>query len=175
MSNGVCSVNFKASSGGSLIGSTYNITDIDIGRPVFWANDIWICVHMSSSMYYLAALSIYCMTEFGPTTDYADSVLNTLCTQVENVIPKDSLDLAVPVTISGHSSKIFVASYAQLNTQFDYFSEHAKRVCNSVEYWTCSKQSNGAIYYVSSEGSFNGVLSPSTVYGFRPFVALKRN
>ena len=159
---------------GSLVGTSYNLTGIGVGKPVRWANDIWICVHQSGSTYYLAATSIYCMTQFGSNTNYAGSTLATMCTEVQNITPQDSLDLAINTNVSGVTAKIFVASYYQLNGGFSYFSTDPQRQCHYTYYWTSSAVDSNTVWYVGRDGSFNNYSgAPTTIPGFRPFVALQ--
>ena len=158
---------------GSLVGTSYNLTGIGVGKPVRWANDIWICVHQSGSTYYLAATSIYCATQFGSNTQYAGSTLATMCTQVQNITPQDSLDLAINTTVNGITAKIFVASYEQMNGGFSYFNNNYARQCDYMWYWTSSASHSSRVWGVGTDGSLNGNGDPTGTGGFRPFVALQ--
>ena len=158
---------------GSLVGMSYNLTGIGVGKPVRWANDIWICVHQSGSTYYLAATSIYCITQFGSDNSYAGSTLATMCTQVQNITPQDSLDLAINTNVNGITAKIFVASYDQLNGGFSYFSNNTQRQCDYTYYWTSSASYSGDVWRVSDGGAFTDNGDPTDADGFRPFVSLQ--
>ena len=157
---------------GSLVGMSYNLTGIGVGKPVRWANDIWICVHQSGSTYYLAATFIYCITQFGSNANYAGSTLAAMCTHVQNITPQDSLDLAINTSVNGVTAKIFVASFVQLNGEFSYFSSTTQRKCDYTHYWTSSARDSSVGRYVTSSGDFNTNSSTGEL-GFRPFVALQ--
>ena len=157
---------------GSLVGMSYNLTGIGVGKPVRWANDIWICVHQSGSTYYLAATSIYCITQFGSNANYAGSTLAAMCTHVQNITPQDSLDLAINTSVNGVTAKIFVASYEQLDGEFSYFSDNIQRQCDYTHYWTSSARDSNVGRYVTNGGDFN-TNSSAGEFGFRPFVALQ--
>ena len=158
---------------GSLVGMSYNLTGIGVGKPVRWANDIWICVHQSGSTYYLAATSIYCVTKFGSDSNYAGSTPAAMCTHVQNITPQDSLDLAINTSVNGVTAKIFVASYDQLNGGFSYFSDNTERQCNYTYYWTSSAYDPSRVWYVLHNGRLDNGFNPTATYGFRPFVALQ--
>lgn len=162
---------------GSLVGTSYNLTGIGVGKPVRWANDIWICVHQSGSTYYLAAISLYGITQFGSNRNYAGSTLAAMCTQFQNITPQDSLDLAINTNVNGVTAKIFVASYDQLNGGFSYFSNSTQLPCDHANYWTSSASNSSGVWCVIYNDYDNeGVLGdarPTLMYGFRPFVALQ--
>ena len=158
---------------GSLVGMSYNLTGIGVGKPVRWANDIWVCVHQSGSTYYLAATSIYCITQFGSDNNYVGSTLAAMCTHVQSITPQDSFDLAINTTVNGVTAKIFVASHEQLNGEFSYFSDNDKRRCDYIYYWTSSADNSGRVWSVDGDGDFYSGYGPLGTLGFRPFVALR--
>ena len=158
---------------GSLVGTSYNLTGIGVGKPVRWANDIWICVHQNGSTYYLAATSIYCITQFGSNANYAGSTLAAMCTHVQNITPQDSLDLAINTSVNGVTAKIFVASHDQLNGGFSYFSDDTQRQCDYMHYWASSASGSNRVWGVNDSGSFYSGGNSTGTSGFRPFVALQ--
>ena len=166
--------------GTSYVGMTYNLTGIAIGHPVMWANSIWMCVHsireISSGIttYYLASMIIYGSTKFdsGSSTAYSGSDLATLCAKFQEIIPEDSLALAINTTVNGVTNRIFVASYEQMNDDFRYFDNQDNRRFYTIPYWTSSPVSSTGVYVVNDVGNFEH-SSPTRVYGFRPFVALR--
>lgn len=153
-------------------GMTYNLTGIAVGKPVLWGNEIWICVHVSGSTYYLSSTSLYGSTIFGSNNSYSGSTLAAMCAQFQNIIPADSLALAVNTTVNGVTAKIFCPSYEQYNGGFRYFNSDANRICQASNYWTSSPASIGDVYCVSKSGSLYNNSRPSDTYEFRPCVAL---
>ena len=131
-------------------------------------------MHQNGSTYYLAATSIYCITQFGSNVNYAGSPLAAMCTQVQNITPQDSLDLAINTSVNGVTAKIFVASYDQLNGGFSYFSGDYYRQCDYMHYWTSSAGDSSCVWNVGSAGDLRSDgLHPANTFGFRPFVALQ--
>ena len=97
-----------------------------------------------------------------------------MCTQVQNITPQDSLNLAINTNVNGVTAKIFVASYDQLNGGFSYFSNDMCRQCNYTFYWTSSALPSSGVWNVNQNGSLGNIYDdPTYTYGFRPFVALQ--
>lgn len=160
--------------GTSYVGMTYNLTGIAIGHPVMWANDMWMCVHIIGTTYYLASMNIYGSTQFdsGDYAAYSGSDLAALCADFQEIIPEDSLALAINTTVNGVTNRIFVASYEQIFDEFRYFYNRNNRRIYTISYWTSSPSSSTTVYVVNDVGNSEHE-SLTQVCGFRPFVALR--
>lgn len=152
------------------------IPAIALGSNVRWANHEWIVVHQEGSTVYLALTTIYEKCQFGSNNTYAGSNLAARAMAFQNSLPADIVAKAVNTTVNGVTSKIFVASYEQMNGGFSWFNSNERRICKyngtADWYWTSSPGSSSDVYFVSSDGGIN-YRNPTNTIGFRPFVAIK--
>ena len=154
------------------------VLTIGLGDDVKWGGYTWIVVQRTGSTVYLALDHIYEMCQFNSngSTAYSGSNLAARAKAFENALPASALANAVNTTVNGVTSKIFVASYEQVNGGFTYFSGNADRICLYANgaaqwWWTSSPDGGGGVYRVNSGGSIDG-LGPTGTYGFRPFVGI---
>lgn len=141
-----------------------------VGGTLSWAGYNWIVVHK------LTGIAILACSTIPSTTKWSDNVIGEyMGSTLFNVAMEFAATLklyACDYVLDFYGGKVFVASYDQLNGEFDYFTSNSRRQCQSTNYWTSSPGSNG-VWCVNSDGSINGINS-SGMCGFRPFVALRR-
>lgn len=153
-----------------------------LGASCTWAGHQWIVVHVTDEYVVLARSTIYEQCVFntsGNISVYNGSNIADRAKAFENSLPAADLEKARNSVTIGVTSKIFVATYDQINGGFDYFKSDVSRICkyNGVdsEYWTstATSSSKGPVYGVSTDGSFYPVY-PTNSIGFRPFVVVNR-
>ena len=147
-----------------------------VGNTITCMGKSWIVCHRDGNKYYLALSEIAYMTTFGSNNTYAGSALETVANQYESGLNSDIIALyAIDTTVNNVTSKVFAASYDQMNGGFSYFNNNSRRICNyngfAQWYWTSSPYSSGSVWGVSTGGGL-GNGDPSNSVGFRPFVCL---
>lgn len=135
----------------------------------------WQVQHLDGDYVYLA---LYPMTEtsaFGSSTSYSGSTIASKCTTYLNNIIPNVADYLESVTVNGVTAKVFIPSYDQLNTEWDWPKAGASnRICqrsgSNRVYWTSTAFNSDFVYYVLSNGNFNNDYQLDLTYGFRPAV-----
>lgn len=170
----------KEALGISSGGGSYDIGSSGVGTIVKWANNNWIICHAENGLIYLAGLFFVSTSQkfdSDGSTAYVGSDLAQACVTYQNIIPSDSLALAVNTTVNGVTNRIFVASYEQMNGGFMLFYSNSQRELMNTAYWTSSPSSSGRAWsggLAWCVGSVGGLddNAPVAPIGFRPFVAL---
>lgn len=176
-SNGVQTVNFRSSSSGDV--PAYPASIPDVGGTLTWAGKNWIVVHKVAGITFLGLNmlegTVQCSLDQW-TVGYIWSKLYSKCVEFATMLGLHDCDYVLDYM----GSKIFVASYDQLNGDFSYFTDNSKRSLGS-EYWTSSghyQVNYSGMWFVEDDGNLNDGSPassgyPTKTYGFRPFVALK--
>lgn len=149
-----------------------------VGSTITFKGKSWIVAHKNGNNIYVSDSVIESMTTFGNNNTYSGSTLASVASTFQNSLSLTSNEQAlIPNTsVNGVSSKIFVASYEQMNGGWSYFNSNTRRVCkyngSAQVYWTSSPISDSDVWCVSTDGSLNYGGGPSSSYGFRPSVCL---
>lgn len=148
-----------------------------VGSTITFKGKSWIVAHKNGNNIYVSDSAIESMTTFGNNTTYSGSTLASVASTFQNSLSLTSNEQAlIPNTsVNGVSSKIFVASYEQMNGGWSYFNSDTRRVCkyngSAQVYWTSSPYSDSKVWFVRTGGDLrNG--SPGGSAGFRPSVCL---
>ena len=147
-----------------------------VGNTITCMGKSWIVCHRDGNKYYLALSEIASMTKFGSSNTYAGSTLESVASQYESGLNSDIIALyAIDTTVNNVTSKVFAASYEQMDGAFSYFNSDSRRICtydgSNQWYWTSSPYGSSDVWGVYADGSL-GSTYPSNSYGFRPFVCL---
>lgn len=148
-----------------------------VGSTITFKGKSWIVAHKNGNNIYVSDSVIESMTTFGNNNTYSGSTLASVASTFQNSLSLTSNEQAlIPNTsVNGVSSKIFVASYEQMNGGWSYFNSVTRRVCkyngSAQDYWTSSPYGGGNVWGVNTNGSL-GNFSPGTSRGFRPSVCL---
>lgn len=148
-----------------------------VGNTITCMGKSWIVCHRDGNKYYLALSEIVSLTKFGSDDRYAGSTLESVASQYESGLNSDIIALyAIDTTVNNDTSKVFVATYDQMNGGFSYFNSNSRRICkydgSNQWYWTSSPTGGGYVWNVNSDGNLNNTYGPSHTGGFRPFVCL---
>lgn len=145
----------------------------NVSGTLFWAGKTWIVVHKVTGIAFLGLNTLEGTVQFSASSvnDYLGSKLHD-----------KALDYAVQLKLYAcdyvldyMGGKVFVASYDQLNGDFSYFTDNSKRNLGQT-YWTSSGRSSSEyVWCVNVDGGFysNRSSVPTTMIGFRPFIALR--
>lgn len=148
-----------------------------VGSTITFKGKSWIVAHKNGNNIYVSDSAIESMTTFGNNTTYSGSTLASVASTFQNSLSLTSNEQAlIPNTsVNGVSSKIFVASYEQMNGGWSYFNSDTRRVCkyngSAQVYWTSSPTGGGYVWCVRA-GGYLDYSSPGHSYGFRPSVCL---
>lgn len=161
------------------INGTASISDIPTtaGQTCNWGGYNWTVVHVIDDLIYMILTNIYCLTQFNKSNSaiYVGSTIASLCDAFLANFDDAYQSALESVLVEGRWGKVFVISWSQLGT-FTWLSSSANQVAyyngtatawwtsteNSSEIWTVAPYGGGLLYY------------PSSTYGFRPCVAVKR-
>lgn len=140
----------------------------------------WEVQHIDGDYVYLATESVLYKCPFGRDNvadiKYSESTLYAHCmTYLNGVIPNVA-DYLEDVTVNGVTAKVFVPSYEQMISEWDWpSSDSIHRTCtyegSLTSYWTSSPVDFRSVRFVSDYGNFNRDY-PMYTYGFRPAVKL---
>ena len=151
----------------------------NVGGTLSWAGKTWIVVHKVTGITFLGLNTlegtVQCSLDQW-TVGYIWSKLYSKCVEFATMLGLYDCDYVLDYM----GSKIFVASYDQLNGDFSYFTDNSKRSLGA-EYWTSSghyQVNYSGMWFVEDDGNLNDGSPassgyPTKTYGFRPFVALK--
>ena len=145
-----------------------------LGETVQFDGMYWIVCHTDyiNKKAYLACTVIVQNTIFGSNTSYSSSTLKTVAKSFEDSMSDGAKSRMLNTTVNGVTSKIFVASYDQMNGGFSYFNSNERRVCQDQDYWTSSPSSSGNVWYVNTGGNLFYSGGPRSSFGFRPFACI---
>lgn len=148
------------------------------GEKVKFDGMYWVVAHCDyiKKVAYLSSEIILSMTQFGSNTTYKGSTLANLTAQFEASMSPAALNHAVNTTVNGVTSKLFIPSKEQYESEFSYFKTQTNRVCKDAEgtaqwYWTSSPYSSSSVWCVNTDGILDRT-SCSNTGGFRPCVAI---
>lgn len=148
-----------------------------VGSTITFKGKSWIVAHKNGNNIYVSDSVIESMTTFGNKNIYSGSTLARVASTFQNSLSLTSNEQAlIPNTsVNGVSSKIFVASYEQMNGGWSYFNSNTRRVCKynggTHVYWTSSPYRDSSVRFVYADGSLSYDF-PTYSYGFRPSVCL---
>lgn len=149
-----------------------------VGSTITFKGKSWIVAHKNGNNIYVSDSVIESMTTFGNNNTYSGSTLASVASTFQNSLSLTSNEYAlIPNTsVNGVSSKIFVASYEQMNGGWSYFNSDTRRVCkyngSAQVYWTSSPNGDSYVWCVRTNGGLFSGNYPGYSYGFRPSVCL---
>lgn len=152
------------------------------GSTVTFAGKSWIVQHVDGNYAYLASNGIVTSTAFSSSNNnvYANSdILKTTCANYETTLGSKAMLYCQSVTVHDGTSKVFIPSYRQYNTEWDWPKASASnRIQTGIQgwYWTSTPWSGDSsfVWHVYSDGSFmygKNAFNPSG--GFRPAVKVR--
>lgn len=142
----------------------------------------WQVQHLDGNYAYLALYPMTDTSAFGSGSAYSGSTIASKCTDYLNDTIPNVADYLEDVTVEGVTAKVFIPSYAQLNSEWDWPKAGASnRICqlngSNNAYWTSSafqSDPDAIIRYVDTSGGFPMPgAGPSAAYGFRPAVKVQ--
>ena len=144
-----------------------------------YPNITWQVQHLDGDYAYLALAAMTETSEFGPraVTSYSDSTIASKCTTfLNNTIPNVA-DCLEEVTVNGVTAKVFIPSYEQLSSEWDWPKAGASnRICqlngSNQAYWTSTAFSSSYVWHVDNYGDFD-CRDPTDTIGFRPAVKVR--
>lgn len=145
-----------------------------LGETVQFDGMYWTVCHTDyiNKKAYLACTVVVQDTVFSyDTTSYSASILRNVAKSFEDSMSAGAKSRMLNTNVNGVTSKIFAASYNQMNGGFSYFNSNERRVCQDQDYWTSSPSGTGGVWNVNTSGGF-GTAGSGTSYGFRPFCAV---
>lgn len=169
---------------GQLIGrsSPLNTANLTLGQHDVYFRDYpdikWQVQHIDGDYVYLALYPMIDTSAFGSSTTYSGSTIASKCTTfLNNTIPNVA-DYLEDVTVNGVTAKVFIPSYDQLNSDWNWPKAGvSNRICqyngSDCYYWTSSAYNSSTVWFVSVNGYFDHDYSPSYVHGFRPAVKVR--
>lgn len=134
-----------------------------LGNTISWAGYDWIVSHITSNESYL--------TLNGLSGESKWNNLQENCTTFANRFTEEERACLKNVTAGNTSSKVFVATYEQMDGGFSYFNSGSRRRV-SGSYWTSTEHDSSYAWQVEADGGFNGNHSKSRSKGFRPSVCV---
>jgi len=137
----------------------------------------WQVQHLDGNYVYLALYPMTETTTFGSSTTYSGSTIATKCTTYLNSTIPNVADYLESVTVNSVTAKVFIPSYDQLNSEWDWPKAGASnRICQlngfNKAYWTSTAINSSYVWYVSDSGGL-GSYTPSFTIGFRPAVKVQ--
>lgn len=148
-----------------------------LGETVYfrdYPNITWQVQHLDGNYAYLALYPMTGLTAFGSSITYSGSTIASICTTfLNNTIPNVA-DYLEDVTVNGVTAKVFIPSYYQLDSEWDWpKGGPGHRVCQLngpyKPYWTSTAYSSSTVQFVGSGGTY-GDNYPQNALGFRPAV-----
>lgn len=149
---------------------------VAVGNTITFDGKSWVVVHNTGNLWYLALSTIYSKTVFGSNTTYKGSTLASASANYQTQqLSATALEYCNDVTVENVTNKVFIPTYAQVNSGFSYYNSNANRICQlngtNSHWWTSSPYSSSNVYVVSSAGTIYGDR-PSNSFGFRPHVCI---
>lgn len=158
------------------------VGDLAVGNLVTFDNKEWRVVHQEGSHWYLALSAITENVVFGNNSIYKNSTLADKCTSWMNEnLSATALEYCDNVLVENVNNKVFIPTYAQINSGFSYYNSSTNRICQNnginTTWWTSSSYSSSVStrsYYVDTDGTFSdgGVTYTN---GFRPHIMINVN
>ena len=156
-----------------------------VGSEITIGSKVYIIAHVDSSLVY-AVLKTWERDEqwSSGTTDYAQSTIKDDCTSWYNSnvpsIWRTSANAFSSVTTEGVSSPCFIPTYNQVNGGWSYFNSNDHRIFRDSNntakvWWTSTESSGGRVWFVYTSGNLLNYGNPTTSFGFRPALAIKRS
>lgn len=145
------------------------LKDLTLGNTITWASKQWIVSHVTSTEAYLTLNGID-----GNSTWYG---LQDACTTFANQLTETQKACLKSVAAGNTSGIVFVATRAQMDCGFTYFTSNSRRSVggqHSSEYFTSSEYNAVHAFGVNPEGSiyYDEVYDRSRPCGFRPSVCI---
>ena len=157
---------------GSSSGPAFPNSIPNVGGTLSWAGKTWIVVHKVTGIAFLGLNGLdgtVAWVSHNDNRTYLVSRIHNTCIMYAAQLNLHNCDYILDVMCG----KIFVASYAQLNGDFSYFTDSSKRNVGKT-YWTATSCGNYGVWRVDDYGSLvHGMAGVVDLYGFRPFIALR--
>jgi len=149
------------------------------GQVVTFDNKSWIVQHVDGNIAYLASNGILSTGAFNSNSRNAylgsDLAAKAADYQTNNMSAK-ALKYCQDVTVNGVTSKVFIPSKAQYESEWSWPSASAdnrKQTGGNSWYWTSSPYPNDSSNVWFVDGNFNSIIANYADGGFRPAVAVK--
>ena len=148
----------------------------------------WVIQHIDGEDVYLATETAVRECTFGRNSitaaRYSESTLYAHCMIYLNETIPDLADYLEDVDVNGVTAKVFVPSYGQLKSEWDWPKQSASnRICqyngSNITWWTSSRFEcsshlvDNCIWGVGGDGDFGFNGYPSETRGFRPEVKVR--
>ena len=153
---------------------------LTLGQIIKYCGKDWILCHIDNKKHYLAIVGMPETTTFGDSNIYAGSTLASRASAYQDSLMNAHNIYATKylsdVTVNDVTSKVFVASSAQMNGGFSYFNGDDRRIAvyNGAGhgYWTSTTATSiGYVDFIRSDGSLQSAYYGES-FGFRPFICL---
>ena len=144
------------------------LKDLTLGNTINWANQEWVVSHVTSTEVYLTLKGL-----LGNSTWFN---LQSACTNFANKFTEAQKGCLKSVTADDTSGIVFVATRAQMDGGFSYFTINSRRRLGN-EYWTSTENNSAFPWYVDSDGTIThgtglDYVDKSRSLGFRPSVCI---
>ena len=154
---------------------------VSAGSTVTFAGKSWIVQHVDGKYAYLASNGIVSTGAFASSNSnvYANSdILKTTCANYETTLGSEAMSYCQSVTVNGGTSKVFIPSKAQYESDWDWpkaSADNRKQTGGNSWYWTSTPYPSNSInvWYVNNNGDFYGYYANFTNGGFRPAVKVQ--
>ena len=143
-------------------------SQLTLGNTINWANQEWVVSHVTSTEVYLTLKGL-----LGNSTWFN---LQSACTNFANKFTEAQKGCLKSVTADDTSGIVFVATRAQMDGGFSYFTINSRRRLGN-EYWTSTENNSTFPWYVDSDGTIThgtglDYVDKSRSLGFRPSVCI---
>lgn len=152
-----------------------------VGELVRFNNEDWRVAHIESDTAYLTRYKPASGTTWGSTAlnpTYATSTLKDVAKAYEDNLPMQWQSGLKFVTTHGVTSRVFVATKAQMEGGWSYFNSDERRKCEPYtsgvvgDYWSSTPRTTNSVWGVNSAGKVTTCITQENVFGFRPSVAV---
>ena len=177
ISNNIRKIETKEYSGPAPLSGT-----LAVGATITFDSKSWIVMHNEGNIWYLGYAIVASNITFGIGNHYSETNLLNACNSwLSENLSNNALDYCIDVTIDDATSKVFVATQSQLETEWDIIKNYyVGRLAKSG-----GVSSGGGNYWISGSYSYypryidsNALIrswtgSMNDKNGFRPFIAIQ--
>ena len=177
MSNNIKSIETKEYSGPAPLTGI-----LAVGATVTFDSKSWIVMHNDSNVWYLGFSTVTSSITFGIGDHYSETNLLKTCNSwLSENLSDNALNYCIDVTIDDATSKVFVATQSQLETEWDiiknyYVGRLAKAggvSSGGGNYWISGSYGYYPRYIDSNALIRSWTGSMNDKCGFRPFIAIQ--
>lgn len=149
------------------------------GQVVVFDEKSWIVQHVDGNIAYLASngiLSTGAYNSSGSAVYSGSTLAQKAATYQSSSMSADALAYCQDVTVNGVTSKVFIPSKAQYESDWDWpkaSANNRKQTGGNNWYWTSTPYTSNNVWGVNNYGSFDNLSADGANGGFRPAVAVK--